>query len=263
MQDKLDNSNVNIEAMLAEMRVGYIAELPTRLEEIEDIILNLQKTASFEEDYQELYRHIHSIKGSAGTHGLHIISRVCHVFEDKVTETEGAQERFSSETLSEWLVFIDLLRTTIDLIRNDVVDFADVEAELERLSGLGVIYEFKCMVIMDSELHRKLVLSAFDKHPTKFRFETNGYDALGILLKEPYDVLITNMEVSDLQGLPLISALRISNSQNKDIPSILLTSGKVASLGKKIAPNYIVQKNADLIENLNLAVRNIMQQLQV
>ena len=58
----------------------------------------------------------------------------------------------------------------------DVVDFADIEAELERLSGLGVIYEFKCMVIMDSELHRKLVLSAFDKHPTKFRFETNGYD---------------------------------------------------------------------------------------
>lgn len=263
MQDKSNNSSVNIGAMLAELRVGYIAELPTRLEEIEDIILNLQKTASFTEDYQELYRHIHSIKGSAGTHGLHIISRVCHVLEDKVTEIEGAQERFSSETLSEWLVFIDLLRTTIDLIRNDVADFAEVEAELERLSGLGVIYEFKCMVIMASELHRKLVLSAFDKYPIKFRFETNGYDALGILLKEPYDILITNMEVSDLQGLPVISALRVSNSQNKDIPSILLTSGKVASLGKKIAPNYIVQKNADLIENLNLAVRNIMQQLQV
>ena len=263
MQDKSNNSSVNIEAMLAELRVGYIAELPTRLEEIEDIILNLQKTASFVEDYQELYRHIHSVKGSAGTHGLHIISRICHVLEDKVTEIEGAQESFSNEMLAEWLVFIDLLRTALDLIRNSVVDFTEVEAELERLSGLGVIYEFKCMVIMDSELHRKLVLSAFDKYPIKFRFENNGYDALGILLKESYDVLITNMEVSDLQGLPVISALRLSNSQNKDIPSILLTSRKVASTGKKIAPNYIVQKNADLIENLNIAARNIMLQIQV
>ncbi|MCK4744065.1 MAG: Hpt domain-containing protein [Sulfuriflexus sp.] len=262
MQDKSNLVSIDIENMLAELRIGFIAELPTRLEEIEQLILDLEKTTSFTEDYQELYRHIHSIKGSAGTHGLHIISTICHVFEDKVVEIEGQQERLTGKMINEWLVFIDLIRTTIDLINHGVVDFSEVEVELEQLSGLGTHYEYKCLVIIASKLHRKLVVNAFEKTPVKFRYALSGYEALGMLLKEPYDMLITNMEVSELQGLSIIGALRMSNNRNKDIPTILLTAGKVTSYGKNIDPNYVIQKNADLIENLNLAVRNIMRQLQ-
>jgi len=262
MQDELNRDSIDLEKMLADLRDGFIAELPSRLEEIEQLMLGLENSSSFTEDYQDLYRHVHSIKGSAGTHGFHIISSVCHVFEDKVVEIGGTQDAFSNEALNEWLVFIDLIRSTIDLIRNGVVDFAEIEAELARLSGLGELYEYKCMVIMASGLHRELVADAFSKYPVKFRYVISGYEALGVLLKEPYDLLITNMEVSDLQGLPIISALRLSNNQNKEIPSILLTSGKVASYGSKIDPDYVIQKDSDLIENLNLVVRNIMRQLE-
>ena len=159
-------------------------------------------------------------------------------------------------------MFIDLIRTTIDLILRDTNDFAEIEVELARLSGLGDSYEYRCLVIMASGLHRELVADAFSKYPVKFRYVVGGYEALGILLKEPYDALITNMEVPGLQGQSIISALRLSHNKNKDIPSILLTSGKVPSYGKKIDPNYIIQKDSDFIENLNLAVRNIMRKLE-
>ena len=85
--------------MLEDLRVGFITELPTRLEEMEQLMLDLENSSSFTEDYQDLYRHLHNIKGSAGTHGFHIISSICHVFEDKVVEIEGAQKAFSGETL--------------------------------------------------------------------------------------------------------------------------------------------------------------------
>lgn len=259
MQTNQANSNVDIEKMLLELRLGYIAELPSRLEEVEQIVLNLKQTDSFTDDYQSIYRHIHSIKGSAGTHGLHIISSVCHVLEDKVIEVEGNPSLITDEFIDSVLGFIDLLRTTLDLINSKVEDFAEVEAELERLSGKGSEYEYKVLLIMASVLHRKMITSAFEKYRVKFRFETNGYDALGLLLKEPYDILVTNMEVSDLQGLPIISALRMSHSRNKDIPSILLTSGKLQTYGRSIDPNYVIKKDADLMENLELAAGNIVR----
>jgi len=261
MQSNLNSGSVDIEKMLAELRLGYVAELPARLEEIEQIILTLKSTDSFTEDYQNIYRHIHSIKGSAGTHGLHIISSVCHVLEDRIIDVEGNQELVDEKFIENILSFIDLLRTTLDLINSKVEDFAEVEAELDRLSGKGSEYEYKAMLIMASVLHRKLVASAFEKFPVKFDYATNGYEALGKLLKQPFDILITNMEVSDLQGLPIISALRMSSNRNRDIPTILLTSGKVPSYGRLIDPNYVIKKDADLMENLQIAATNIVKNL--
>ena len=261
MPNNSESGSVDIEKMLAELRLSYIAELPTRLEEIEQIVLSLKKTDSFTEDYQSIYRHIHSIKGSAGTHGLHIISTVCHVLEDKVIEVEGNQTLISDKFIEDVLSFIDLLRTTLDLINSKVEDFSEVEAELERLSGKGSEYEYKVLLIMASVLHRKIVASAFDNCSVKFRYATNGYEALGLLLKEPFDILVTNMEVSDLQGLPIISALRMSHNRNRDIPSILLTSGKVHTYGRSIDPSYVIKKDAELMENLHIAASNIVKDL--
>jgi len=261
MDNNVSNGNVDIEKMLAELRLSFIAELPSRLEEIEQIVLTLKNTDSFTEDYQSIYRHIHSVKGSAGTHGLHIISTVCHVLEDKVIDVEGNQASLTDKFIENTLSFIDLLRTTLDLINSKVEDFAEVEAELERLSGKGSEYEYKGLLIMASVLHRKMVASAFEKYPVKFRFATNGYDALGLLLKEPFDILVTNMEVSDLQGLPIISALRMSHNRNRNIPSILLTSGKLHTYGRTIDPSYVIKKDAELMGNLEVAATKIVNSL--
>jgi len=261
MQNNVNNGSVDIEKMLAELRLTYVAELPTRLEEIEEIVLSLKKTASFTEDYEGIYRHIHSVKGSAGTHGLHIISTVCHALEDKIIEVEGNQSLITDKFIENILSFIDLLRTTLDLINSKVEDFAEVEAELERLSGRGSEYEYKGLLIMASVLHRKMVATAFEKYPVKFRYATNGYDALGLLLKEPFDILVTNMEVSDLQGLPIISALRMSHNRNRDIPSILLTSGDLHTYGRTIDPSYVIKKDSGLMENLQISANNIINGL--
>ena len=262
MQGKSDLASASIEKMLAELRSGYIAELPTRLEEIEDIILGLKNSASFTEDYQSIYRHVHSIKGSAGTHGLHIISTVCHALEDKVIEVEGHQSLASDAFIDSLLKYIDLLRKTLELVQDGVDDFADIEAELERLSGKGSEYEYNGLVIAASDLHRKLVAKAFEKHPVKFRYINNGYEALGMLLKQTFDFFITDMEVPDLQGMPIISAVRLSSSRNKMIPSILLTSRQVPSYNKGIDPDYVIKKDSVMLENLSTAAKDVINQLQ-
>ena len=262
MSNKLSTVGVDVERMLAELRIGFVADLPSRLQEIEDLILALKGSASFIEDYQDIYRHVHSIKGSAGTHGLHIISTVCHALEDKVIEIEGDQKLISDAFIETVLGYIDLLRTTLDLINDNIDDFSTIEVELDQLSGKGSEYDFRGILVMEGVLQRKLVTNAFEKYPVKFSYTTNGYDALGMLLKEPYDLLVTNMEVTDLQGLPLITALHLSNSRNNDIPSVLLTSGKKQIDIKDIGPDYIVQKDSMMLESLSHAADKIISELK-
>jgi len=262
MSNKLNAAGVDVEKMLAELRVGFVADLPSRLQEVEDLILALKGSGSFVEDYQDIYRHVHSIKGSAGTHGLHIISTVCHALEDKVIEVEGHQDLISDAFIDSVLGFIDLLRTTLELINNNDEDFSTIENELDRLSGKGSEYDFRGILIMEGLLQRKLVESAFEKFPVKFSYTTNGYDALGMLLKEPFDLLVTNMEVTDLQGLSVITALRMSNNRNNNIPSVLLTSGKKQVDSKGVGPDYVVKKDSELLENLSLAATKIIGQLK-
>jgi len=262
MQSIPGNANVDIAKMLVELRDGFIADLPARLEEVEDIILAMRKTTSFTEDYESLYRHIHSIKGTAGTHGLHIISTVCHAFEDLIIEVDGDQSVLTDKHVTNWLTYIDLLRTTLDLIKAGAQTFPEIEEALDSLRGKGSDFEFRGLMVMSSELHRKLCLNAFEDFPVKFSYTSSGYEALGLLIKEPYDLLITNMEVSDLQGLPLISALRISKNRNSKIPSVLLTSGRTDHYNKKIEPDYIIKKDEHLMEKLNNAANEIVSQLR-
>jgi len=262
MQSITGNANMDITKMLAELRDGFIAELPSRLEEVEDLILTLKTSANFSDDFQTLYRHIHSIKGSAGTHGLHIISTVCHAFEDLIIEAEGNQNYLTEKHISKWLKYIDLIRSILDLIDDTDEDFASIEYELATLSGKGTDYEFRGLMVMSSELHRKLCQTAFENHPVKFRYVTSGYDALGLLLKEPYDLMITNMEVADMQGLSVISALRLTNNRNSRIPTLLLTSADVEHYHKDIDPDYVIKKDSALMEQLNVAADEIVTRLK-
>ena len=262
MQSITGNANMDIAKMLAELRDGFIADLPSRLEEVEDLILGLKNTAAFSDDYQSLYRHVHSIKGSAGTHGLHIVSTVCHAFEDLIIEVEGDQALLTDKHISKWLKYIDLLRTTLHVIDESNEDFTEIESELASLAGKGTEYEFRGLMVMSSELHRKLCLCAFENQPVKFSYATSGYEALGLLLKEPYDLLVTNMEVSDLQGMSVISALRLTNNRNSRIPTMLLTSAEVEQYHKDIDPDYVIKKDSALMDQLNVAASEIVKQLK-
>jgi len=77
----------DIARLLAYLRPQYIAVLPSKLDGIESIILKLSDTVDFNPQFDELYREIHNLKGSAGTHDLHIISTIAHHLENSLTKT--------------------------------------------------------------------------------------------------------------------------------------------------------------------------------
>ena len=58
----------------------------------------------------------------------------------------------------------------------------------------------------------------------------DGYEALGRLLKEPFDAVITSLRVPMIDGLTLTPVLRIIPGPNQRTPMILLTASAPLSI---------------------------------
>jgi chemotaxis protein histidine kinase CheA len=76
-----------IQALLHQLKLTYIGELPDRFDHIGNQILSLEQKGYSQEHYNELFRQVHSLKGSGGTHELHIITSICHLMEDYLRVT--------------------------------------------------------------------------------------------------------------------------------------------------------------------------------
>ncbi len=256
------NPSLDVSKMLAELRNSFLAELPSRLEEMESLILELGNGLNFTENFETLYRNVHSIKGSAGTHGLQIISTICHSFEDEIVKVEGDESSMNNEAVTSWLGFIDLLRTTIDKINTGTDDFYDIEAALDKSRQKDGETKYSGLLVFTPGLQQQMCLSAFEDSPVNMAFAENGYEAMGRLLHEKFDFVISNMELPDLNGFALISALRLSKTRNHNIPAVLLTSREFKDYGRNSDPSYVIHKDADMLTTVSDTASEIIKTLQ-
>ncbi len=97
------------QALLAKMRAEFIGELPERCNNLDDLILTLEKFPQDSDAFDALYRGVHSLKGSGGTHDLSIITTICHQFENLLTEA-ASEKDFGASFASRALDFVDWLR---------------------------------------------------------------------------------------------------------------------------------------------------------
>lgn len=121
--------------VLRKMRDEYVANLPKKLDTMAGLIMNLQKSEDYVHSFENIYRAVHSLKGTAGTYGVSIISSICDPFEDYLTSTreEGAGAR--DRHVATCLCFLDLLRRTSTLLAGGKESFPDIEADLAAISA--------------------------------------------------------------------------------------------------------------------------------
>ena len=69
--------SAQIQDVLQKMLLAYVAKLPQQLDAMETLVLELKRGNDYEYSYENLYRAIHSLKGTAGTYGVAIITTIC------------------------------------------------------------------------------------------------------------------------------------------------------------------------------------------
>ena len=251
-----------IEKLLSDLRNNYLAELPARLDELDNLIVSFRSADNKADVFESLYRDVHSIKGSAGTHTLHILTTICHDFEDQLNIHEKNLSEVSKTDIDIWLKYIDLLRNAHTALINQETSFPTIESELEKLrkSNDNKI-TYRCLLVGPTKLQKQICETIFSKNNTSLSVANDGYEALGRLLASKYDFLITNHETSLLNGIALIAATRIGSISNRNIQAVLLTSNETLTLNRHTDPDYILIKNSSLTDNLSIVVNEIIEHL--
>ena len=240
----MSDEQTTAQDLLATLRAKYLDNLPERFGEIEQLVLEMERQED-PEAASEVYRKIHSLKGSAGTYGAMILSNICHQLEDYLAGVSTPQ--LDRQQTSLVLGYIGLLRDALASVLAGDQSFPDVERELQRLRQSAFAAPYTALIVIPSRAVRQVVLSSLGGLPLKPVVVDDGLTALQRLLHEPFDLLITGLKVPELPGPALISALRLSDGPNRDLRTLLVTSsGSELSLPEVARPDLVVAVDPQL-----------------
>ena len=231
-------SNASVTELLEHLREGFLDDLPTRVNEIEDEVMSSKNSDS----YDKLFRMVHSLKGSAGSYNFHVVTKIAHSMEDVMLALMQRNQFGTAPTIDLLLKFIDIMRDTVNSLAATDEAPRDVDDRLDNLREQVFTETLKILVLEPSKLHASLIEHTLHTLPVDFTFASDGMHALDTLLLNKYDLLITSLESSRLNGDALVAALRLTHNFNRNIKAILITSRDTAKIANKNDFNEILNR---------------------
>lgn len=236
--------SADFSALLARMRADFLAELPERCGRMEEAVLALEKKKPGA--FDELYRLVHSLKGTGGTFGLPVITAICHQFESFISE---AAPHFNQRAANFALSYLDLLRRADEAAGQDLDVTTAIERNLEQLRKASMQKRASVLLVEPSAAMNNLCQGALAALSLRMVSQDRGMSALEQLLHEPFDLLVASRELPDLNATALVAALRESNSRNRDIPVILISSNP-APLSPHLSIRAMIRRDPQLVPTL-------------
>ena len=238
--------------LLAEMQADFLDELPERCNRIEAGVMALERGVP--SAFDELYRQVHSLKGSGGMFNMPVITTICHQFESFISE---AHTRFDRAACTAALAYVDLLRKSPATRGGDVAATQAIEQALERLRISSLSGRASVLIVEPSEAMRKLYAQVFAGKPVQLIGMDSALQALERMLHEPFDLLLASREQSDLNAVALLAALRDSGGGNKDIPAILVSTNP-APVPARLGVRALVPRDTKLLPTLARQVDEVL-----
>ncbi len=119
----------------------------------------------------------------------------------------------------------------------------------------------RILIVEDSETMRSLLASSLEDldFPVKITGASSGFEALRVLPREDFDLVVTDINMPDINGLELVSFVR-SNDRYRKIPLIIVsTEGSTRDRDKGLglgADAYLVKPFEP--EELRQVVRDLL-----
>jgi len=252
----MTESKPNINDALLKMQAKYVSELPGKLDDLEDLCMAFTTGESKDVKLLALSHLVHSIKGSAGTFGVSIVSTICHRFEDRINEIKEDTPEEDRSFIDDALRYIDLIREAVGLVRENETDFTAIEEKLDGLA-LPVGTEPReavrplSLLVADSARTTAVMLRA---HLGDAAITVVGEDtdlgALKRLMDERFDVVVCGLGIGLIGGLGLICALKLSDGRSRDAMTVLLTSDTESFQKTDPAPDFVLNRGPSLGQDL-------------
>ncbi len=212
--------DVSVSDLLENLREGFLDDMPARIDLIENEVMASKDADTFD----ELFRLVHSLKGTAGSYDYHVITKIAHDMEDVMLELMQQKCFNEPSSLEILLKFIDILRDTTAALRETKLAPQDIEERLTTLRTQIFKAGLNVLVVEPSKLYASLIEYSLQGMPVNFTFVSDGLQALDYLLHNKYDLLISSLECARLNGDALVAALRLVHNFNRGINVFLITS---------------------------------------
>lgn len=140
-----------------ELREDFVVEAEEHLEVIEQNLLKLEKDPENENSVNEVFRAIHSIKGTSDYVNLKKITRLAHGLETIFDKIRKGQSKYDNELADVVLKGVDILRTLVFMLKvNDNATQIQIDDILEQLKGFVPDSALKnSELILRSEMNEK------------------------------------------------------------------------------------------------------------
>lgn len=245
--------NKDIQHFVDDLRREYFQVLPEKIATIEGMLLAHER--SRKQLDMRVLREVHGIKGAAGTFGFAIASTICNQFEDDLNgfvERGGVGEAGETEHL---LKYVDFLREAVEI----AVDASISEEEREQRWQLVVLElrshsgleKARIFVVDNSRITFGIIERGLVGKQVSISFCSDGYEALGRLLREDFDLVVVGKSVRGLCGPSLIAATRMNRP--KAPLFLMLSSDKYVPQVIEDAPDVVVLRDKNMAKSLSAA----------
>jgi CheY-like chemotaxis protein/HPt (histidine-containing phosphotransfer) domain-containing protein len=241
------------------LRKEFIENLNGDLGDLEDLIVGIPKSNAPSALLASVMGKIHSIKGVAGSYDFQAVSTICHIIEDHLIHSKIADSGNWEKITDLLLKDIDDLKTLVlALVENDGAQIEIIQNKYKLRNGDSESIpekpddKLRVLIVESSQILAKIVGETISKMNVEFAFAKNAYEALGRLLEEQYDVLITSHITNSLSGLSLINTIRLNQGLNRNIKTILISSNEFESIKGDFPfrPDYFLKKDLKLTGEL-------------
>ncbi len=117
----------------------FVEESLERLSELEDSLLQMEKSPDKKELIDTIFRAAHTIKGSSGTIGLTEISRFTHDMEEILDSVRNNQLDLEDKLINILLESVDLIKEMIEAVSSETpFDFSKCEYLTKRMDEIKV-----------------------------------------------------------------------------------------------------------------------------
>jgi two-component system, chemotaxis family, sensor kinase CheA len=115
----------------------FIDESQENIQLLNTVCLRLEETGGTDEDFAEMFRAAHTLKGMSATMGFEAMAHLTHRLEDTLSYMRANPERMSSEVIDVFFQSIDALETMLSNIQSDGTEgesrWEDLIQRLQRL----------------------------------------------------------------------------------------------------------------------------------
>lgn len=128
----------NFEAGMESMVDMYIYETTSLLEQLDQILMKTESASNFgEEDINEIFRIMHTIKGSSAMMGLQNMSTLAHAVEDMFYVIREDKPEIADVKQLYELVFSasDMLKAEIDLVQSEPYTPTDFNGHIQKIEA--------------------------------------------------------------------------------------------------------------------------------